>query len=267
MLVDRVYALLQAGGLSVTAGERFGTKRHLTLFARTHHISIGLVVRERSQLDARHDEYRLIDAIGGQSHELKHRIHELWYVTDYSLTKDQQIQVQRWPSLKWVLVTRLEQLIADTLDHDQPIEQPVLCHPVWPGREILAPRTAFVLMPFVPDWAPEVYNAIKVAGELERFEVTRADDLRGAVIIHDIWRAIQRTAVVVADITGNNANVFYELGIAHTLGKRTLLLTQGQISNIPFDVTGMRCITYNSTSPSRLTNDIRGYLAALSNIH
>lgn len=52
--------------------------------------------------------------------------------------------------------------------------------------------------------------------------------------------------VVVADCTGRNANVFYEIGVAHTLGKPVILLTQSE-EDVPTDVIYIRYIKYEST--------------------
>jgi hypothetical protein len=52
--------------------------------------------------------------------------------------------------------------------------------------------------------------------------------------------------IVVADCTGRNPNVFYELGMAHTIGKTTLLMTQ-DLEDIPFDIRHLRRIEYTFT--------------------
>ena len=65
-------------------------------------------------------------------------------------------------------------------------------------------------------------------------------------IIDDICNSILGADVVVADCTGQNPNVFYELGIAHTLGKDVILLTQS-IDDIPFDISHLRFIEYENT--------------------
>jgi hypothetical protein len=52
--------------------------------------------------------------------------------------------------------------------------------------------------------------------------------------------------VVIAEITPVNANVFYELGYAHALGKDTILLAE-RGKQLPFDVSGYRCIFYDNT--------------------
>ena len=61
--------------------------------------------------------------------------------------------------------------------------------------------------------------------------------------MEDVWKGINEANIVIADITNRNPNVFYELGIAHTLGKKVILLTQ-HIEDIPFDLKRYRIIEY-----------------------
>lgn len=54
---------------------------------------------------------------------------------------------------------------------------------------------------------------------------------------------IDRSRIVVCDCTGRNPNVFYEAGIAHTLGREVILITQNG-HDIPFDLRHLRYIPY-----------------------
>lgn len=65
-------------------------------------------------------------------------------------------------------------------------------------------------------------------------------------IMLEVWSAMNNARIIIADCTGRNPNVFYELGIAHTLGKPTILLTQ-DIGDIPFDVRSKRFIVYQNS--------------------
>lgn len=51
---------------------------------------------------------------------------------------------------------------------------------------------------------------------------------------------------MIADLTGKNANVFYEVGVAHALGKEVILITQ-TMEDVPFDLKALRCIVYSFT--------------------
>ena len=72
------------------------------------------------------------------------------------------------------------------------------------------------------------------------------------LIVDDIISAIENATIIIADITGNNPNVFYELGIAHTLKKKqTIIITQDDYSNLPFDISTVRIIQYSNTIDGR----------------
>jgi hypothetical protein len=79
-------------------------------------------------------------------------------------------------------------------------------------------------------------------------QVLRADHLdHPGSITHQVLQHLREIDVVVADLSDQNANVFYELAVRHLLGKPTIqLLVQGQI--LPFDVAQIRTITYDLTN-------------------
>ena len=105
-------------------------------------------------------------------------------------------------------------------------------------------------MPFTEEWSDRVYNRlIKQNIEAIGLQCVRADNLNGQIIIEDIWTQINQAAIIIADVTNKNANVMYELGIVHTLGKPTILLTQ-DIKNIPFDFTHLRHHDYKDNIES-----------------
>jgi hypothetical protein len=106
---------------------------------------------------------------------------------------------------------------------------------------------AFVLMPFAAAFQ-QVYDTIQqtLEGDEVNFHCARADELfGGGHIIEDILRCIGEAEIVVADVTGKNPNVFYELGIAHMVKdlEKVLILTQ-TMDDVPFDLRPFRCITY-----------------------
>jgi hypothetical protein len=72
----------------------------------------------------------------------------------------------------------------------------------------------------------------------------RADDIHDiSGIMQSVWESINRARLIVAEMTGRNPNVFYELGIAHTLGKQVIMITQS-MDFVPFDLKHLRCIVY-----------------------
>lgn len=107
----------------------------------------------------------------------------------------------------------------------------------------------FVLMPFASEMRRVYDGPLKRACRALRFSVERADDIFSAnALLTDIWQAISGAYIVVADCTHRNPNVFYELGIAHTLGKPVVLITQSK-DDVPVDVRHVRYIQYSSTPP------------------
>lgn len=100
-----------------------------------------------------------------------------------------------------------------------------------------------VMMPFSKEF-DNVYSTIKSACVTEGMSCHRADDFwKNSVIIQDIFELIYRSSIVIVDFSGKNENVFYEAGIAHTLGKNVIPITQS-IDNIPFDLRHHRHIIY-----------------------
>ena len=117
----------------------------------------------------------------------------------------------------------------------------------------------------------DVYNLFISKTLIEEgFEVTRADNINNQQnILHDIVGAIVQSDIIVADLTGSNANVFYELGIAHTFDKPVILLTQ-DIEDVPFDLRSNRLLIYSThfaqieRAQERLASSANGFLDGTS---
>lgn len=70
--------------------------------------------------------------------------------------------------------------------------------------------------------------------------------------------------MIIADMSDGNPNVFYELGICHTLGKPVILLCdeeskeQDYDGKLPFDLSNLQVIFYSNSGygPTKLTNDV-----------
>src|ERR1051326_4601359 len=93
---------------------------------------------------------------------------------------------------------------------------------------------AFVIMPFAEEFDGVFSQLIQSA--LSKFDVARADrELDQRNILETIVRGIAEADLIVADITTLNANVMYELGVAHALGRSVVMIAQ-DISELPFDI-------------------------------
>jgi sulfatase modifying factor 1 len=107
------------------------------------------------------------------------------------------------------------------------------------------PKLVFVLTPFAPEFDEVYQQGIKPTWEELDFRVLRADE---EFHVHDIMcraicQNIQRARFIVADMTGRNPNVFYELGLAHAFGKPVILITQHK-DDVPFDLQSIPYINY-----------------------
>jgi len=106
---------------------------------------------------------------------------------------------------------------------------------------------AFVLMPFDSAFEDTYQLAILPACEAAGAYAERVDkQIFSDSIIQRIYNQIAKADLVIADMTGRNANVFYEVGYAHALGKTTLLLTK-TAEDIPFDLKDYPHIVYGSS--------------------
>lgn len=100
-----------------------------------------------------------------------------------------------------------------------------------------------VMMPFDTRF-DSVYQMLQQAAAEVGMRCQRADDIWvNNHIIDDIINLIWRARVVIADLSSRNPNVFYEAGIAHTLGREVILIAQS-IEDVPFDLRAIRSLTY-----------------------
>lgn len=108
-------------------------------------------------------------------------------------------------------------------------------------------KHCFYLCPFVEPFNTIYADHIKPTIEGLGFTVERADEIFGTQpIIEDIWDGINSSEIVIADVTNRNPNVMYEIGMAHTVGKPVVIVTQN-IEDVPFDLKHHRCILYSYT--------------------
>lgn len=104
----------------------------------------------------------------------------------------------------------------------------------------------FVMMPFAKE-LDSVFNVISdIIKTLpdHRMVCVRADtSTKPDLITQFIWEEINSARLLIADLTWSNPNVYYEVGLAHSLGKPVIFVTQDR--KIPFDLNNIRCIQYS----------------------
>lgn len=109
--------------------------------------------------------------------------------------------------------------------------------------EMINKPRVFMIMPFSEDFFAlfqELHDRFA-----DKYEFTNAGDMDNQQnILCSIVQGIMNADVVIADLTNLNANVFYELGLAHALNKKTIIITQN-IDELPFDIKAYRVNEYS----------------------
>jgi len=119
-----------------------------------------------------------------------------------------------------------------------------------------------VMMPFSKDFQ-EIYDSIRQSCEDANMCCQRADNVwENSMIIQDIVDLIFTSGIVIADFSTRNPNVFYEVGIAHTLGKHVIPIAQNK-EDIPFDLHHHRVLFYQTNNEGR--NDLKKGLTSRIN--
>jgi hypothetical protein len=117
---------------------------------------------------------------------------------------------------------------------------PVFGRPRPPKEKI----DVFVLMPFNAKMEKVYTNHIKKMGEELGVTIRRADEIfLPGPFMEKVWDGIYAAQLILADCTEKNPNVFYEIGIAHTVGKKVVLITRSD-EDIPSDIKHFDYIPY-----------------------
>lgn len=155
----------------------------------------------------------------------------------------------RWDKYEKELVSRLNastsqvESLKQTTNAAQAIDT---CIELLHG--VLRPR-CFVAMPFTNHPLDDAFVAIREAIERHGYQAVRIDrETFIGNVVEAIWNEIRQCDAVVADITNSNPNVFYELGIAHSLDKPTVLVVfdpnDGTPIEVPFNISVQRVLPY-----------------------
>ena len=119
----------------------------------------------------------------------------------------------------------------------------------------------FFLMPFSEEF-DGIYGAIKQCLNDAGFICNRADEIMGSTpVLTKILNEIMKSQYIIVDLTNSNPNVFYELGIAHTIKEaRNVLLLKQKDNKVPFDINHLKYTEYNPNNLKLLTASIRSFL-------
>ena len=152
----------------------------------------------------------------------------------------------------------LQQLVADVLRQSTGITAAATENSsnVWP--DFLGPPASsvdqgrcFVIMPYSQKWSVAVERIILEVCTQAGLDFRIAKNMEGRFIPSDIWQGITSAGIVVADLSGANPNVTYEVGLADVMGKEVILITQE--GRVPFDFLAQRFILYEDFLPGSLS--------------
>lgn len=110
-------------------------------------------------------------------------------------------------------------------------------------------NTAFCLMPF-NDRYSAIYQAIFYSCQAANYSCARSDEVYNpGNLLRQIVNMMLESSLIIALLDGQNPNVFYEIGIAHSIGKTVLLLAnKNNKDEIPFDLKSDRLLLYSNTA-------------------
>ncbi len=124
-------------------------------------------------------------------------------------------------------------------------------------------KSVFCLMPFHKKFN-KIYETLQLTCSKNGYDCYRSDTpfIPGKVL-QQIIKMMFDAQLIVAVLDGKNPNVFYEIGIAHSIGKTVILIANMSIVNeIPFDLRSDRLLLYSSQEDlSKKMSDV------LKNIH
>lgn len=158
----------------------------------------------------------------------------------------------------YLLTTLTGEFISTEITEIEAIQQIIFTPSVFkiPKKPINSKLIA-VMMPFSPAYRG-TYEAIKKVADYMKLECLRADDIwENSTFIQDIFDLIFCSRIVVVDFSERNPNVMYETGIAHTLGKIVIPITQS-INDLPSDLGHHRALKYlpNDEGYRNLSNEL-----------
>ncbi|GAB3944675.1 hypothetical protein GCM10028805_12530 [Spirosoma harenae] len=175
-------------------------------------------------------------------------------------------EIERFVEAKKALMNRVTRIIPDFVSTIQSIapERVITFAPdvFRIPHKSLNGNLLSVMMPFESKFSG-TYAAIRNVCARLGVECKRADDIwDNSILIQDVFDLIFTSQVVITDFTDRNPNVFYETGVAHTLGKLVIPLTQS-VGDIPFDLRHHRALTYlpNAEGLLKLEADLEKKLA------
>lgn len=119
---------------------------------------------------------------------------------------------------------------------------------------------AFVAIPYGGAWDDLCTDVIKPAVKAAGLKYVRADNgPRVGPLMERVWGDVLKAGVVIAELSTENPNVFYELGLVHALGKDTVILKEKAVK-LPADFHGTLYVEYVTSDKKKMLNDLQAQL-------
>jgi hypothetical protein len=120
------------------------------------------------------------------------------------------------------------------------------------GEVQIRPGTGFVLLPHAPEFEEIFAAAIRPALEANHLSALKANDIyKPGLILSQVWNQILTSEVVIADVSGINPNVIFELGLCYGLHRSPILLVRDP-KELPFNLRNLRYIEYKNSAGGAL---------------
>lgn len=138
--------------------------------------------------------------------------------------------------------------------------------PSWLSGYSLAGRSdqLFIAMPFASEFDDVYFVAARSAAAQRNLVAIRIDQKYfSGEIPERIRRELKRSVAVIADVSGGNPNVLYEVGFAHALRKPTVHISRTPFSDLPFDVSKWNTLPYQAGQTHALAGKLDTALRAI----
>ncbi|MCW0436159.1 hypothetical protein [Xanthomonas sacchari] len=179
-----------------------------------------------------------------------------------SLNKDYALDIKGFEEINHLAISGQSEL--SLLSKSRPQQSAFLkAHGIDLSRISIKPRSIFVLTPFHADF-DNFFATTSEFGRETNYSVSRGDErVEKSDIFPQILHGIVSSRFIIANITGRNPNVFYELGVAQALDKEVILVAERN-AEVPFDIQSKRIIFYDT--PAELKSRLATALARLSEV-
>ncbi|GEM_PF-2181040 len=142
----------------------------------------------------------------------------------------------------------------------------ILINPIFEKRHFNPqPATCLICMPLEAYWSGTLWEHLKSTLGASGFTCLRSGSIYTVESLEPSWKALNEVDILIADMTYKNPDVFYKVGIAHTLGKEVIILTQHE-RDIPQDFRQFPHIVYNNDLPGlfRMAEELKALVNGIS---